>query len=422
MQKHDVEVVDMEKYELKNPEIRMGKALGSGMFATVRRADYQIHGEKKSVAIKIMHPKEYADENFEIEVQNNIFLSEANVKNIVKFYGFFSNEFQYWMMFELVHCTLAQKIRPSICGLHLISKEDAIKGKFLNYDSYFLLKNFEESSFFYSDHKNKTMKTIAIISEQYIELKQIYRDKYDETSLLLSDQIAEIEKITGHILEKKDGLSHQQLRHILWQLGCVFKYFEEIGFVYADLKPDNIGLTEHDKLKLLDFGTAFPLADPLDGPLGNLYYLAPEGLQMVQDKISGPGGNTLASDRYAYALMLYCALVSRDEFPYNWLFDWDSHYFYVVTERRRPPFPDHFNDPLLQAIIQKGWSHNPADRPTAAAMLEMLEQWIESKDIGCKSSDSIVGYSQTSSRNLFFKPIPLVEDSVVSDYSPELWK
>lgn len=423
---------DITEYELINPEITLSNHfLGEGMFAKVEKGMYQKHGETRQVAIKFIQPGQYAGEDLKIEVENYIFLLKNKVPYITGFYGFYG----LTLVLELLPYTLADKIRPVICGLYKVRREDLDKKRSSRKKNYFLLDTFDNAGcFFYSDGTNQTMTTIPVTRDRFLKLKQLHSKKFYPNALLLPEQLTEIENITGHILEKRDGLPFQQLQYISWQLGLVFKYLAEIGFVDADLKPDNLLLTENGQIKVCDFGMSFPVIKPQIAARGSAYYMAPETMDACFHK-RPVVANTLASDMYSFSLLLFCMLVIKDEFPYSWLLELEYLHFYVVTDKGRPPFPADFNDPLLKNIITKAWAQRPADRPTAANMFLMIEDWIkktssdlsekirmESEKVARKSSDAIAGYSQLSQGHVFFKPKPLVEDLVVSDYSPGLWK
>lgn len=424
---------EITKYELIKPDITLpNHFLGEGVFAKVEKGIYQRHGVKKEVAIKAVKPGKYASDDLITEVQNYLFLSRHKVPFITGFYGHYGLK----IVLELLPYTLADKIRPVICGLFKVSKEYWDKKKYVPGKNYFLLATFDNTGcFFYSDSKSQTIQTIPVSMQDFVKLQKIHRTKYQPNALLLPEQLTEIENITGHVLEKTDGLPFQQLQYISWQLGLVYRYFAEIGFIVADPKPDNILLTGNGTIKLCDLGMSFHVDEPQLGARGSAYYMAPETMDISFHR-KRVVGNTLASDIYSVGLLLFCMLVIKEEFPYSWFTDEGCLHYYVVTKRGRPPFPADFNDPGLQNIITSAWAHNPAARPTAANLFLMIEDWIkktapdlsekirmELEKVACKSNDTISGYSQLSQgRHLFFKPKPLVEDPVVSDYSPGLWK
>ena len=426
---------EVADYELKNPEITEIEPLGKGVFATVISADYKKDGEIIPVAIKKIRPKAFADVNFEYEVKMNVFLLKEKVENIAKFYGFYI-ENPGWLMFELLDCTLAQKIRPVICGFYLIQQRQVTQGVSLKFSCYLLLDHFKDSgSFFHYDSQKKTMTTIPVTEKQYKELQSIYRTKIHRDALLSRDQLRGIEEISGHILAKKDGLSYQQLQQVFLQLISTLTHLAALRIVHGDLKPENLLLTAKGDLKLGDFGTSFHLEDPPECSSGSPYYMAPEVMDNWFNEIA-ICANTPASDLYSFSILLYCAFVIYEEYPYQEITDEEDLHSNVVIEKGRPPFPAYFNDPILQDIIQRAWAHDSANRPTAATLGDMLEKWIEatkpSPDLAKKipiesenkgSSDRRIGYSQNPMRtNLFFKPKPLVVDPVVSDYSSGLWK
>lgn len=135
----------------------------------------------------------------------------------------------------------------------------------------------------------------------------------------------------------------------------------EAGVIHRDLKPENIILTgdpsgEAAPLKILDFGIARATGGPQDGGtgtgtgLGTPRYMAPE--QITNADGAGP-----AADFYSLSVIFYELLV--DVLP-------QGHW--------QPPSGGRSDVPLgIDALIEKGLSNRPANRPqTAKEYLDAL--------------------------------------------------
>lgn len=112
----------------------------------------------------------------------------------------------------------------------------------------------------------------------------------------------------GMLLEFNDGWSSMQyarlptttpydLVRIAAQLLSALEYAHWLGFVHADLKPDNVLVDRQGNVKMIDFGFALPLPYSKSNR-GNPNILAPELAQIV------PGPINEAIDWWAYGATL----------------------------------------------------------------------------------------------------------------------
>lgn len=108
----------------------------------------------------------------------------------------------------------------------------------------------------------------------------------------------------GMLLEFNDGWSSMEyarnpqttsydLVRISAQLLSALEYVHWLGFVHADLKPDNVLIDKNGNVKMIDFGFALPLPYSKSNR-GNPNILAPELAQIV------PGPINEAIDWWAY--------------------------------------------------------------------------------------------------------------------------
>ena len=106
-----------------------------------------------------------------------------------------------------------------------------------------------------------------------------------------------------------EGLLPEEVRQIGLQLAGVLDYLHAEGFVHADIKPENVMLSEGWKVTLLDF---FPWRKSESGALQRIpktvRYMAPELL-------SGSQTPDEQTDLFAYGVLLFELLSHR--FPYD---------------------------------------------------------------------------------------------------------
>jgi serine/threonine protein kinase len=146
-------------------------------------------------------------------------------------------------------------------------------------------------------------------------------------------------------------------------------YAHEHGVVHRDVKPGNMLLDEHERVRVADFGIARVAADDtVTGTgqlLGTAAYLSPEQL--------AGGSSTAASDRYALAVVAFELLTGTRPFAGERL---------AAQARRRvevPPPRGSERAPELPArvdvVLQRGMAKDPEARwPTCAAFVESLER------------------------------------------------
>ena len=126
------------------------------------------------------------------------------------------------------------------------------------------------------------------------------------------------------------------------------------GVLHRDLKPSNIMLDGRGRVRIMDFGIATRLGEPVRDLAGTPAYMAPEQLTSAIA--------TERSDLFALGLVLYEVFTGATVFAVR-----------TFDERARASFDPHalvFRnglDPQIAETVRACLALHPADRPTSAA-------------------------------------------------------
>lgn len=152
------------------------------------------------------------------------------------------------------------------------------------------------------------------------------------------------------------------------------------GFVHADMKPNNILITETGDVKVIDFGQACPLGHVKKRIQGTPDYIAPEQVEKGVPL-------TQRTDVFNLGATLYWAVTGRNYptvMPSNKR--WGS--IGLVGPREAPP-PDELNPAVptaLSRLIMDCCKENPKDRP--GEMQEIIRRLEVSQLILAKASSA----------------------------------
>lgn len=125
-------------------------------------------------------------------------------------------------------------------------------------------------------------------------------------------------KTVAVLLQEKGRFSLKQAKHILHPIALALDYAHGRQVIHRDLKPANVMVTADGLVKVMDFGIARQLKDPLNaaredaphhlvtGVLGTPSYMAPEADQGVIFP---------QSDIYSMGVMAYEMLAGETPFP-----------------------------------------------------------------------------------------------------------
>lgn len=154
---------------------------------------------------------------------------------------------------------------------------------------------------------------------------------------------------------QNDRMKRNRLSYII-QIGEGLQYLHQQNWIYRDLCPRNIMVTQDDVVKLIDFGLVVPNTPPYQAPgnrTGTANYMAPELVkrQKTDQRI----------DLYSYAMTCYEMYAKR--------FPWEGEIEsldVIMQHINTPPTPIESLvpdlDPQIAETIMKGLKVSPEDR------------------------------------------------------------
>ena len=170
----------------------------------------------------------------------------------------------------------------------------------------------------------------------------------------------------GSLRDKMKNLSYAQKVNASLCMcdGLSYLHFKKVA--HRDLKPDNILLFGPEPVaKIADFGTSKVIQTMITNTTqaGTPKYTAPE--LMDTGKKCGK-----SADVFSLAVILYELFSGLDPFP---LCQTIMQVMMAMIKNQRPEFPSDF-PAELKAVIQKGWSNSPEDRPEIEAFRTELKK------------------------------------------------
>ncbi|WP_375579436.1 serine/threonine-protein kinase [Marivirga tractuosa] len=172
---------------------------------------------------------------------------------------------------------------------------------------------------------------------------------------------------------KKHQLSFQDKLQLFLKICDAINYAHNRLILHLDIKPSNILINKEGQVKLLDFGIAQKMGEPLKQKhfLASPYYATPE--QLKQSPIS------VATDIYQMGILLH--LVLSNELPF------DKEEFPTASNRKLIFAVNQINKELL-SIIQKCLNESPEDRyVSVSALIQDIENFLATRPVKVHSQN-----------------------------------
>jgi serine/threonine protein kinase len=172
----------------------------------------------------------------------------------------------------------------------------------------------------------------------------------------------------SEVVADRGSLGEEEVRHIGARLSSGLAAAHAKGIIHRDVKPENV-LIGDDGAKLTDFGVA-RITEGVRQQVTKLtqsgYYVGTPGY-MAPEVIKG-GDAVTESDTFSLGLLLYYALTGTE--PYT-ATDVASLLYQIVYEPLDLASLQISGD--LREIIERATAKDPADRPTASELRQLLE-------------------------------------------------
>jgi serine/threonine protein kinase len=185
------------------------------------------------------------------------------------------------------------------------------------------------------------------------EISTVLR-KDDDEEIELSSPFITLENFSStELLEYTDLKNERKLFKIIKQICSVLYYLHQSNYIYYDLKPQNILITEIDDnpfIKIIDLGLSqFTLKEYEPTIKGTSYFIAPEILKNEM--------HDHTVDFYSLGIMLYRIVYGK--YPFKSDNELDIYKEHIESEFILPQ--SNYSDKIT-AVIQKLIKKNPAER------------------------------------------------------------
>ncbi|KAI2504896.1 protein tyrosine kinase [Fragilaria crotonensis] len=174
-------------------------------------------------------------------------------------------------------------------------------------------------------------------------------------------------------LKRKDEHVATRVRDVAIGIAKGLEYLHCRNIIFRDLKPNNIGFDEEDRVKIFDFGLAREFVEgktvqarPMTGGTGTPRYMAPE-VSKMEDSYGYP------ADVYSFSILLWQIVTKRT--PYSRIPSPTELADLVKNKNVRPNLA-HVESALLRDLLENGWSADPKARRSFSEIREGLENYV----------------------------------------------
>lgn len=194
-----------------------------------------------------------------------------------------------------------------------------------------------------------------------------------------------MEMVDGHTLEQYKPADVIEVCNICAKVATGLEVMHSAGYVHADIKPNNILVADHLKVKLIDFGQSCPDGTIKERIQGTPDYIAPE--QVQRKKI------TPRTDVFNLGATMYW-LLTRKHVP-TLIPKPGQEIGKRKTQPDRAPPPHELNPkvpPALSTLVMNCVESRPEDRPAdMAAVIRRLELAVHQLEEGSEKASSEQG-------------------------------
>lgn len=182
-----------------------------------------------------------------------------------------------------------------------------------------------------------------------------------------------LEMIDGFSLDKHRLTDLNQLVHVFKEVCGGLDELHNLGYVHADMKPNNILVTHEGQIKIIDFGQSCPIGHSKERIQGTADYIAPE--QVNRHPL------TRQTDVFNLGATLYWAVTGKN-IPTAYTRDEPERVNIHLSSNSRQhiPTPQEVNPEIPTALsrlimecIQERASDRPSDMKQVISRLEVVE-------------------------------------------------
>jgi serine/threonine protein kinase len=167
-----------------------------------------------------------------------------------------------------------------------------------------------------------------------------------------------MELVNGDSLERHRQTDVEFIVEIFSKLAQGLDALHELGYIHADIKPNNVLVNTDGGIKIIDFGQSCPIGHRKQRIQGSADYIAPE--QVERRPL------TRETDVFNLGATLYWVLTGKAFPTLISKSNRDVHDISVRTPRRLIPTPQDLNPEIpsaLSRLVMDACADRPTDRP-----------------------------------------------------------